>query len=249
MTNKKVASLARMLDAGVELMAARGSDQISVAEIAAAGRCSTATLYDAYGSKEHIVDDILERGHQVCPSPMASVPDRPDDALDSLLNFLKVRVEFLSRPRTAGLFKAGISRSAANAGRIEQLLKERDPVPRVALLIQQAMDAGDFRDADASSCAYCILAAVSFEPLVANLWFASSVDAAALIETALAQHLTAAGAQKLSIWMDARPSRSGASCDRSHFGFIGRHLAGPSPASHGGAPPRSRRRQGDRRRK
>jgi AcrR family transcriptional regulator len=226
-TNKKAMSLARALDAGVELISTRGLDQVSIAEIAAAGRCSTATIYDVFGSKERMLDEIIERGRQVCDAPRAGLPETPADALECLLNFLTRRVEFLSASRTAGMFKASLSRSIANAEKTERLFAERDPLPRVTILIEQAMTAGDFRQIDPATCAYCVLATVSFEPLLANLWFSESVNIAALIGTAVSLHLTPAGIDKLSAWTSAC-NTEGASSDRVTVGgyaFLGHRLA------------------------
>lgn len=220
MTNKKISSLARVLDAAVELIARRSPDRVSIADIAAAARCSTATIYDVYGDKERMLSEVIERGHKTCGAPSASVPDDPGAALGHLLNFLKLRIEFLSAPRTAGLFKASLSRAAANSERLEQLFEERDPLPDLTELVERAIEAGDVQSTDATSLAYCILATVSFEPLLANLWFSNGVDVGKLIETAMGHHLTPTGTGKLALWKKDNSVRKGAQTLRNQ-GLIG----------------------------
>ena len=210
-TLKKAESLQRALDATVALIIERGSDQLSIAEVAAVARCSTATIYDVYGSKEDLLLEACGRGETIWPRPMVH-KNTNKDSFTNLLTYLAERVTYLCSHRCTNLLRATISHPRVDTEAMKKRLQDLDQLSLLAEQTKIAMRCGDIKKSDPDAVAYTILASVSFEPIMINLLLHETVDPPALIRTAMSCHVTEQGRKALDAWFD-KASKDGKSWD------------------------------------
>jgi AcrR family transcriptional regulator len=96
MTNKKSASLQRVLDVAAEFFLASRFESVSMTAIAQAAHCSTTTMYDVYGSKESLF--VAAMRARLRPAPIL----RPhgESGFKTLLEYALIRISEISTAET-----------------------------------------------------------------------------------------------------------------------------------------------------
>lgn len=213
--NRDSGTVDRILAVTAELLVSQGYYAASIAEIAARTRCSTATIYDMFETKEQLFREALLDLQKREPSPVLLAEGPDDAALPAMLDFGLARVAYVSTARIRGMLLASMLWAEQTREGLRVLFRERDQAARLNQAVAAAMRAGHIRaEADAEEIAYCLLAAITFEPLMMNLHHFRAVDAAALLRTAFTPFLTGAGQAVLHEWQEARPSGPMASAPR-----------------------------------
>lgn len=204
--NGEVADTAsRIRWAAAEFFIERGFEAVSIAEIAAAAHCSTATIYEMFQTKEALYLDAVSHFQLRFEPPRMRTADRDGDALGLILEYCVQRIEFLEAARTRGVMLASLLRSRRPTALLTRLFRERDQVTELGRTVERAIRAGDVRDdADVDGVAYCIMTGVSFEPLIMNLHNFGPVPPIPLLRTVLSPFLTPGGARKMTAWIASR---------------------------------------------
>jgi len=195
----------RVLAITAELLISKGYSAASIAEIAERARCSTATIYDMFETKERLFREAL-LDLQQRESPPVLDADGPDDqALAAILDYAAARIGFLSSTRLRGMLLASLLWVEQSREGVRTLFRELDQAARLNEAVAAAMRAGQIRaHGDADATGYCLLAAMSFEPMMMNLHRFEQVDMLALIGTAFSPFLTRSGEAAARDWMEAR---------------------------------------------
>lgn len=103
-TQAKSESVQRILDVAGDIFVWHRLEDVSMSTIAQLAHCSTATLYQAFGSKENLF--VSAMGHRLEQSvPTVREPLR-QAGLAALLHIVRVRVETVSTPPNRALFRA-----------------------------------------------------------------------------------------------------------------------------------------------
>ena len=201
MSRKKIDSVDRALNIAIEMLIERGFDSVSIADIAKASRCSTATLYDVFGTKEGLLSEVIERGNASWSPPILAQPRSDEMAFEALLKYLVLRIEYLNSPRSGGLLRAAIARRERGLSAFAKLNRTRDQLHNMTVAVEAAIRDGQLRAIDAQAMAYSILSASSFEALISTVTLGHQVDPFGLIRTVLLPMVTDAGMEYLDDWL------------------------------------------------
>jgi AcrR family transcriptional regulator len=200
-TTRDSSTVGRVLAVAAELLVARGYAAVSIAEIAATARCSTATIYEMFETKERLCREALHDLQRREPTPRLDAEGPDDEALPAVLDYAMARIGYLSSIRIRGMLLASMLWAEQSREGMRALFRERDQAARLIRAIAAATRAGHIRPAgDPAATGYCLLAAITYEPLMMNLHCFPQVDATALLRTALAPFLTPAGEAVLQAW-------------------------------------------------
>lgn len=176
--------------------------EIKVVRIAELARCSTATIYEVYGSKDNLLDDALSRLLLEWPAPIPRLEN--DDPFASLLSYVKSRIDFLSHHHTRRLLSA-IWRRPERARVIAMGLMFRRACYRdLVELVSASIDTGMIRSCDPDNIAYLICSASTYEPIMtANfLDISEPVDSASIIRKILGVLVTDTGQLPLEAYLE-----------------------------------------------
>ena len=189
-------ALERVLSTARHAFEQQPYDRVSIAQIALAARCSTATIYETYGSKRELYEFVLLSKLRAT-APLLPNTTVGNSALDTLLCYAHDRIAFFAdttRPFTY------LRPEGLNAARlIHETMARSDPVPAVAALIGKCQDRGWIREGDAAAIAYVICSSLAFEPLIVRLMFGEdrAFDAEPVIRTTFRCFLTPPGIERL----------------------------------------------------
>jgi AcrR family transcriptional regulator len=103
MTEAKGESVQRILDVAGDIFVWHRLEDVSMSTIAQLAHCSTATLYQAFGSKENLF--VSAMGHRLDRS-VPSVQEPLHAGFVALLHIVRVRIETVSTPPNRALFRA-----------------------------------------------------------------------------------------------------------------------------------------------
>ena len=195
-TQRKQVALERVVAVVAEKLLKTGGVDVSVGEIAAEARCSTSTIYEAFGSKEGLLDHVFKIFQQGEAAPVAGELD-PDTVFEQLVDFLIRRIRFFGRRHTAAVIRAIILRANRDNDNLLQWFERRDPSHTAAAFVAASMDAGMIIRHDAALTAHVIVAGISYEPMITALLLDELVSVSALMRTVLTPHLTAEGLIRL----------------------------------------------------
>ena len=178
MANKKTLALDRVMGITCGMILDRHYSDISVAEIAAQARCSTATIYEVYDTKDNLYIDALAQLLLTWAPPAPS--DDQHGALPAILSYTRARIEYFAHPRTRAMFRALRERSERGAVVAQQLMETRASFGSLVLLVEQAFAENMLRSSDPESVAYLIVAGAIYEATAVAEVFGvnSSVDVA-----------------------------------------------------------------------
>lgn len=206
MTEKKRHTIERVTRIAAERFARLPLEKVSVGEIAAAAHCSTATIYEIFGSKEGLYRCALENEMALTPLPK---PEHTGGGspLIALLEFLEDRIRNLSDPDHVTTQRL-ISTHIALAGDIISPRKDRvqrQLAASIELEVQRAINAGLIRQLDVESVTYILLACSAYEPLVSALFTPQpkEVDVFILLRKTFAPLLTDEGSIAFESWIIA----------------------------------------------
>lgn len=161
MANKKALALDRVISITSQMILERNYADISVAEIASEARCSTATIYEVYGTKDNLYVDALAQLLYAWAPP---APGHGEGcALQVILQYAQARTEYFAHRQTRMLVKA--LRESGERGRIvaQQLMEARASFGALVMLVEQAFDEQTLRRTDGESVAYLIAAGAIYE--------------------------------------------------------------------------------------
>ena len=194
---RKRRSLARAIGVAAEMFAVRGYQNVSITDIAVAAHCSTATIYEAAGTKQDFFLKALNWAHDAWRSPSVAPLSAGMSALEAIVDFGVRRVTYLCDPHSRNL--TALTLVAADRARegLKKLFRERDQAIGLEQLVRMAMNEGTLRVTSTRSAVHCILSAMSFEPILMNLYFRRRVDILALLRTVLDPLLTVGGREEL----------------------------------------------------
>jgi AcrR family transcriptional regulator len=209
MGNKRLA-LDRLQKIAAEAFTQRSFEKVSIAQIAAKARCSTATIYEIYGSKAELYVQVRRR------ATLASHPPAPRrieglTALESLLNFAVERFLYLSNvPPTNYVVPEEVDRSQM-APATKAAVRRNNPLCGARDLVADSQAAGLLRRGDASAVAYTICAAIGFEASSFQrvLPECAPIDMRPIIEVVFRCFVTRAGQRQLARFVRTLPKREG----------------------------------------
>jgi AcrR family transcriptional regulator len=191
----------RLLEITAEMLVNQGYSAVSIAELATRARCSTATIYEMFETKEQLFREALLYLQQREPGPVLCSNGPDDQAFIAILDYSVARIAFLSSARMRGMLLASLPWAERTREEMRILFRERDQAGRLSEAIVAAMRAGHLHAVpDVEATAYCLLAAMSFEPLMMNLYRFEPVDTIALLRTVLAPFLTVTGVALFEDW-------------------------------------------------
>lgn len=194
--------------------------EIKMVKIAELARCSTATIYEVYGSKDNLLDDALSRLMLEWPAPIPRLEN--DDPFLSLLSYLKARIEFLSHRHTRQLLSA-IWRRPERARAIAMgLMRRRACYRDLVELVSACIDTGMLRPCDPDTIAYLLCSASTYEPIMTAYFLDISdpVDPASIIRKLLSALVTELGQPPLEAYL----AKFGSGSNVSHFPPRGDYL-------------------------
>ena len=168
MTDKKTRTLERVLEQSQELFLTLPFEDVTIREIAAKARCSAATIYDAFESKEKLFEASIEHARRLLDAP--EIDRHGPDPLAALLEYARSRIVYFKSPATQTAIRSLFSKPQFEAfGRRAAVKYEHlDDVLSVA---SAAAQAGDVHGFAPSTVVFNIVSGASFDPLVSGLIF------------------------------------------------------------------------------
>lgn len=192
MPRDKAASLDRALEAMSTLLAQQAADTISIADVAAMANCSTATLYQAFNSKEELVQAAMARSRESWPHPLPHVREE-GAALLRLATYLYRRAAYLGSARSVAHSRAMMRHPAEEKHKVAESILARDPLIQHAILVEEAIDDGDIKPGNPRQIAYCLKAAASFRPGIWGMMLDRQITSAGFIRDVLDPFVTPRG--------------------------------------------------------
>ena len=198
MSNKKSESLARVAEAAIEAFSRYPYDEVLVGDIAAKARCSTATVYEAFGGKDQLYEHVRARLFDQRPrqTPLEAPVGAP--SLAYLVDYLLELFETLTGP-AIGL----LTTPAAGAAASGYKPWEHTGLDFAAITaeVSRCMEAGLLRRGDPHAVAFLLYAGISYEPMLYNLMCREPIalDAAAILRSIFDPLTTDRGAAALRV--------------------------------------------------
>ena len=189
MSDKKVMSLMRAVDAAAACLVE--GQPVSINDIATTAQCSTATIYGAFSNKEQLVHAAVDRCNMIHVLPLPPEANS-ETAFFDLVAFFVRRIEFLGSPHLRAYVQLRVDFASAFEY-LSSHASKKDPLPHTIPLVAMAIDQGYLIQADPVDLAYGLLSAVSYEPIMLNIWRRERADPAAQLPTAMRPFLTATG--------------------------------------------------------
>ena len=166
MTNKKTESLGRVVEAAIDAFSTCHYDDVLIAQIAAQARCSTATVYEAFGTKESLYEHVRGRLFDQ-RSRQGWLDRRPGPpSLEFVLDYLSELFQTLTSPQLTMLMTPADATRATGYMPMEHTGPDFDSIVRE---ISRCMDAGLLRAGDPHAFGFLVMAGVSYEPIWYNL--------------------------------------------------------------------------------
>jgi len=167
MTRKKTDSLQRVLEVATDFFIRQRFDDVSMAGIAKAARCSTTTMYEVYGGKEQLFMAALEK--LLHPAPL--VRSAGMTAFAQLLATAQARIEVMSVPRTRGMIMAIMRGPDPLRERYGEVIAASRKAVRQELhaAIESAVAAGRLRPLPAEVVLDNFFAVTAYEPMLLAL--------------------------------------------------------------------------------
>lgn len=222
MADKKSMALERVIDLTGQMIVEMQFSEISVAEIAARARCSTATIYEVYGNKENLFIDALGQMLLNWAPPTPTVESEGPFA--GILTYTWARIKYCSHRRTRGLLRAMRERSDRGALLASRLMELRGNFGMLINIVEGAFDEGLLRRTDAESVAYCVVANSVYEALSIGNFFGADaeVDAPAIIRKIFTPLVTEEGAARLAVFLKSVQDEKSNDCQ--HLPLAAHHL-------------------------
>ena len=172
MSDKKARSLDRVVEVAMQAFIDRRIDEVSINSIAEQAHCSTATIYEVFGSKEELYRVALARSIEATPSPRVKrVPGEP--VLYPLLAYSEQHLRFISSAACSRIDQLMIGNLAISEDIVSRTMDREVTLMRdiisgeVDVCLQHRL----FRNISRKSIVYCISACTSYAPLTAGLFY------------------------------------------------------------------------------
>jgi AcrR family transcriptional regulator len=207
MSDKKTFSLERVLRIAAEAFSKTSFEDVSIAAIAAAARCSTTTIYDVFGSKKDLFIETFAYNCARYPTPRLKT-NVGLPSLDGLLRYASARISYLSDPALSRYMSSGIAKHERFRSVAEAMMARDNCLGVVAHDVRRCFKANLLRHADADAVAYAICAGTSFEPVVLTLLFGADADIqpSRIIRLVFTPLVTAKGEEQLNAYLDKTDS-------------------------------------------
>jgi AcrR family transcriptional regulator len=234
MSDKKTFSLERVLRIAAEAFSKTSFEDVSIAAIVTAARCSTTTIYDVFGSKRDLFIEAFAYHCARHPTPRLKT-NVGLPSLDGLLHYASARINYLSDPALSRYVSSGIAKHERFRS-AEAMMARDNCLSLVARDVRQCLKADLLRHADADAVAYAICAGTSFEPVVLTLLFGADADVqpSRIIRLVFMPLVTAQGEEQLNAYLDKtdsiRPIKECNVWSRQHDGQNGARPAGHQAA-------------------
>lgn len=161
MTDKKSESLGRVVEAAIRAFSTQKFSDVHIGQIGQEARCSTATIYDAFGSKEGLFNYV--RGQLVRNLPRQAPWAGGNSPLIGILDYLVEVFAALTNPTLSVLLTPQNASDGSGYAPFEHSgLDFETAMANVA----DSMDAGLLRPGDPRACTFLLFAGISYEPML-----------------------------------------------------------------------------------
>lgn len=205
MQSKKSLALERVIENACNAILNNKFHSVSVSEIAHASRCSTATIYEIYGSKDNLFTDALGKllHDWAAPEPKTD----SEDSFESLFDYMRERLFYFEHPTTRRLL-AAIHDGESRGGHISRwLMDQRSSFRQLVSLIEDTIRSGDLVMMDSDSIGYIMMASSSYESVMAGIIMGTEakVDHIEILRKSFTPLVTCQGAARLNILLRTLP--------------------------------------------
>jgi AcrR family transcriptional regulator len=204
MSDKKAQSLARALETASQLILERSGDSISMAEISSRAHCSTATIYDAFCTKEGLLKEAM--AHHIAALPWATIDRESSDCpLEDLLDYLAARIHMLSQEHVPYLMQGNSIHFNELRPKISDRITHGLQVSGITQKVRTCMDLGLLRAGEPHELAYILLAGTGYEPVVyrAAMDMDSSPRCDRILKVVVTPFVTDEGRERLDAYLDS----------------------------------------------
>ena len=196
MSNKKAESLARAIRVARTLFRDKPYEDVSIAEIAARAKCSSATIYEAFESKSGLYEEV--RLKEIAPT-WSLVPGAGRSGLAGLISYFLGRALYLGSPEAHNLIRSAPHNREAVRRSVEQSIQMRSQLGDVVAEIESCISSGLLKKGDPQAIAYVLYAASGFEPIMYGQLFRDDLafNPAAIVRTVFSVLVTEKGRKAL----------------------------------------------------
>jgi len=206
MSNKKAESLARAIRVARAMFRDRPYEDVSIAEIAAEARCSSATIYEAFESKGGLYEEV--RLKEIAPAWTLASEGQP--GLAGLVSYFLGRALYLGSPEAHNLIRSAPHNREAVRRSVGQSIRMRSQLGEVVAEVESCISAGLLKKGDPQAIAYVLYGASGFEPVMYGQIFSedTAVAPAEIVRTVFSVLVTAKGRKALDRLLPAeRPAQ------------------------------------------
>ena len=196
MSNKKAESLARAIRVARVMFRDRPYEDVSIAEIAAEAKCSSATIYEAFESKSGLYEEV--RLKEIAPA-WSLGPIGAPSGLAGLVSYFLGRVVYLGTPEAHNLIRSAPHNREAVRRNVGQSIQMRSQLGDVVAEVESCISSGLLKKGDPQAIAYVLYAASGFEPIMYGQIFSDdiAVEPAEIVRTVFSVLVTAKGRKAL----------------------------------------------------
>jgi AcrR family transcriptional regulator len=180
---------------------------VSIAEIAAKAKCSSATIYEAFESKSGLYEEV--RLKEIAP-PWSLAPDAGRSGLAGLVSYFLGRALYLGSPEAHNLIRSAPHNREAVRRSVGQSIQMRSQLGDVVAEVESCISSGLLKKGDPQAIAYVLYAAAGFEPIMYGQIFSEdpAVEPAEIVRTVFSVLVTAKGRKALDRLLPAEwPAR------------------------------------------
>ena len=217
MTDKKSDSLARVVEAAIRAFSTQRFGDVRIGQIGQEAHCSTATIYDAFGSKEGLFNYVRGQLTQDLPRQTPWEAALAASPLLAILDYLMEVFTALTSPTLSILLTAQNAGEGSGYSPFEHSGLDFDTV---MTNVSAGMEAGLLRQGDPRACTFLLFAGISYEPMLylamARRRAEERLDPAAILRSIFRPLATEAGERIVEAYVvrldrddgaaDARPS-------------------------------------------
>lgn len=208
MSDKKMRSIQRAVDVAVEAFRSHKLKDMSINLIAKEARCSTATIYEVFGSRDGLYRVAAETSIQLGDHPRMG-PSGGADRLHSLFAFCEARIAHLrNHERGRGEHVLNSHFNISGAAMQDYVRRQLAYIQRV---VEQPVNAGIIegliRPLDVAAVVHCIVSGTGFGPMVTgNYLLEDGPGVPEILRLTFAPLLTEKGSEALESYL-AEPER------------------------------------------
>lgn len=196
MSNKKAESLARAVEVARAMFRDKPYEDVSIAEIAAVSKCSSATIYEAFESKSSLYEEV--RLKEIAPA-WSLAPGAERSGLAGLVSYFLGRVLYLGSAEAHNLIRSAPHNREAVRRSVGQSIQTRSQLGDVVAEVERCISSGLLKKGDPQAIAYVLYAASGFEPIIYGQLFSddTAFEPAAIVQTVFSVLVTGKGRKAL----------------------------------------------------